>query len=255
MRTHGRTDVLLDYARLIEDHSIVLDHFIDEEDWSNALTTLASTRDLELYYRSAHELLCHVPEETVQQLMRRPELDPARLLPSLLLPSHPNASQHIKRYLSWLVKQGTSTVDSSIHNTLLALHVSDGTELSFLEETETEEPAYDLEHALRLCLAAKRTQACAVIYGKMSMYESAVDVALDVGDLDLAKTHADRAADHEDEFLRKKLWKKIAGKLVKDKHDIQEYAHFHAILHRRSAFANELCWTLQGHEIPRNRRP
>lgn len=219
IRSHGRTDVLLDYARLIGSHSVVLDHFVEEEDWTNALSTLAVVEDLELYYAYAHELLCHAPSETVQQFMRRPQLDPHRLLPSLLLPTTPEASKDIKRYLTWVVKQGD--VDSAIYNTLLALHIADGTELPFLEAEDSE---YDLEHALRVCLSAKRFQACAVIYGKMNMYESAVDLALDVGDLDLAKTYADRAVDHEDEFLRKKLWKKIAGRLVKDKHDIQECA-------------------------------
>lgn len=218
MRTHGRTDILLDYARLVSDHALVMKHYLEEEDWSNALKTLAVTHNLELYYTHAHELLCNAPSETIEQFMRRPELDVARLLPSLLLPSHPDASSEIKKYLTWAVSQGTAT-DSSIQNTLLALHVADGTELAFLE---ADNPGYDLEHALRLCLSSKRTQACTVIFGKMQMYESAVDLALDNGDLELAKTYADKAAEQDDEMLRKKLWRKIAGKLVQERHDISE---------------------------------
>lgn len=195
----------------------MVEHYMDEEDWSNALKTLAVTSNLELYYRYAHELLCYAPAETVEQFQRRPQLDATRLLPSLLLPSHPEANQSIKRYLQWLITRGNK--EPTIHNTLLALHLADGTELPFLE---SEDAGYDLEHALRLCLSAKRTQACAVIYGKMNMYESAVDLALDVGDLEIAKTYADRAIDQDDEFLRRKLWKKIAAKLVAEKHDIQE---------------------------------
>lgn len=48
-----------------------------------------------------------------------------------------------------------------------------------------------------------------------------MDLALDKGDLELAKTNADRPED--DDILRKKLWLKIAKYVVQEKHDIKSY--------------------------------
>ena len=60
-----------------------------------------------------------------------------------------------------------------------------------------------------------------LIYSKMGLYEDSVDLALDKGDLELAKTNADRPED--DDILRKKLWLKIAKYVVQEKHDIKSY--------------------------------
>jgi len=89
------------------------------------------------------------------------------------------------------------------------------------DDPVTERPYYDLDYALRLCKANGKTQACVLIYSKMGLYEDSVDLALDKGDLELAKTNADRPED--DEILRKKLWLKIAKYVVQEKHDIKSY--------------------------------
>lgn len=84
----------------------------------------------------------------------------------------------------------------------------------------TGKPYYDLDYALRLCKQTGRTQPCVHIYAKMGLWESSVDLALEKGDLELAKINADMPPD-EDRQLRKRLWLKIAKYVVQDKQDIK----------------------------------
>jgi hypothetical protein len=56
----------------------------------------------------------------------------------------------------------------------------------------------------------------------MGLWENSVDLALEKGDLELAKINADMPED--DRQLRKKLWLKIARYVVQDKKDIKSYA-------------------------------
>lgn len=83
---------------------------------------------------------------------------------------------------------------------------------------------YDLDYALRLCKQRNRLQACVHIYAKMGMWEESVDLALEMGELELAKGNVERV--EEDEVLRKKLWRKVARYVVQDKKDIKTYAVF-----------------------------
>jgi hypothetical protein len=53
----------------------------------------------------------------------------------------------------------------------------------------------------------------------MGMYDSSVDLALQKGDLELAKINADRPED--DDVLRRKLWLKIAKYVVQEQKDIK----------------------------------
>lgn len=85
----------------------------------------------------------------------------------------------------------------------------------------TSRPYYDLDYALRLCKRHNRLQACVHIYAQMEMWEESVELALEMGELELAKINADRPED--DEVLRKKLWLMIAKYVVQDKKDIKTY--------------------------------
>jgi len=62
------------------------------------------------------------------------------------------------------------------------------------------------------------------IYSQMGLWESSVDLALEKGDLELAKLNADKPED--DPQLRKKLWLKIAKFVVQDKKDIKMAMRF-----------------------------
>lgn len=157
-------------------------------------------------------------------------LDPLRLIPSLLQLQHahpdPLSPNQAIRYLNHVVFEQQSTLPT-IHNLLIIFYASsledDGPLLRFLSSAPTDantgKPYYDLDYALRLCKSAGRTQPCVHIYSKMGLWENSVDLALEKGDLELAKINADMPED--DQPLRKKLWLKIARYVVQDKKDIK----------------------------------
>jgi hypothetical protein len=185
--------------------------------------------DLELYYRHAPVLIKKSPKETVDILMRQPSLEVRRLLPALL-PPRPvsvSVSQQIVRYLQFAVVE-LRVADAAVHNALLNYHATspdpdESALLHFLSSSpndpQTARPLYDLDYALRVCKANKRLQACIHIYSEMVLYESSVDLALQNGDIELAKINADKPVD--DDLLRKKLWLKVARHVVHDKQDIK----------------------------------
>ncbi|KAI6153732.1 Pep3/Vps18/deep orange family-domain-containing protein [Pisolithus tinctorius] len=235
---HGRTDMLLFFATIVGDHEYVIQHWVLEEEWSKAIDALNRQSDLELYYRFGTVLTRHAPKEMVDAWLRQPALDPLRLIPSLLQLQHAPrdalSSNQAVRYLNHVVFQQSNT-SSIIHNLLVTFHAilspapsDDGPLLRFLTTAPcdplTGKPYYDLDYALRLCKGAGRIQACVHIYAKMELYENSVDLALQKGDLELAKVNADMP--ESDLPLRKKLWLKIARYVVQDKKDIKSAMRF-----------------------------
>jgi vacuolar protein sorting-associated protein 18 len=173
----------------------------------------------------------HAPGDTVDSWLKQPSLDPHRLIPALLQQQHTPrdalSPNHAIRYLNHLVfdRQNLSSI---IHNLLITFYAStasgdDAGLLRFLSTAPsdplTRKPYYDLDYALRICKQAHRTQACVHIYAKMGLWENSVDLALEKGDLELAKINADMPDD--DQPLRKKLWLKIARYVVEEKKDIK----------------------------------
>jgi vacuolar protein sorting-associated protein 18 len=193
-----------------------------------------------MYYRFGPVLMRQAPKDTVDSWLRQPLLDPLRLIPSLLqlqhIPRDPLSPNQALRFLNHIIfeQHNTSPV---IHNLLITFFASpspsqslslqsaqdDGPLLRFLSTAPsdpiTDKPYYDLDYALRLCKQTGRTQPCVHIYSKMGLWENSVDLALEKGDLELAKLNADKP--EEDQPLRKKLWLKIARYVVQDKKDIK----------------------------------
>ncbi|KAG6381063.1 Pep3/Vps18/deep orange family-domain-containing protein [Boletus reticuloceps] len=234
IQSHGRTDMLLFYATIVGDHERVIQHWILEEGWLKAIDTLNRQSDLELYYRFGPVLTRHAPKAMVDAWLKQLALDPLRLIPSLLqlqhLPPDPLVPNQAVRYLNHVIFNRHNT-SSTVHNLMVTFHASssstppgdDGHLLRFLMTAPsnplTGKPYYDLDYALRLCKKAGRIQPCVHIYSKMGLYENSVDLALQKGDLELAKINADMPED--DPQLRKKLWLKIARYVVQDKKDIK----------------------------------
>lgn len=171
----------------------------------------------------------HAPKETVDSWLRRPTLSSRRLVPALLQQQNRTTidNNQAVRYLNSVIFDHSST-DTIIYNLLLTLYAADpdpdnSSLLRFLtacpDDPITERPYYDLDYALRLCKEHGRVQPCVHIYSKLGLYESSVDLALEKGDLDLAKINADRPED--DDILRKKLWLKIARYVVTEQKDIK----------------------------------
>ena len=182
------------------------------------------------------------PKETVDSWLRQRALDPLRLVPALLrlysLPRDPVSPNQAIRYLNHVIfEQGNTS--PTIHNLMITFYASapsaakpsadadadeDGPLMRFLSSAPadplTGKPYYDLDYALRLCKETKRMQPCVHIYAKMGLWESSVDLALQKGDIELAKANADMPPE-EDRQLRKRLWLKIAKYVVQTKQDIK----------------------------------
>jgi vacuolar protein sorting-associated protein 18 len=194
--------------------------------------------DLELYYRHASVLLQHIPTATVDSWLRQPALDPLRLIPALLQLQHqprdPLVPNQVIRYLNNVIFQ-QHNISPIVHNLLITFYASpsfgedERALLRFLSTVPKDmisaKPYYDLDYALRICKENGRIGPCITLYAEMGLWENSVDLALQKGDLDLAKHNADRA-EEEDVRLKKKLWLKIAKYVVQDKKDIKSYVLF-----------------------------
>ncbi|TFY65613.1 hypothetical protein EVG20_g5479 [Dentipellis fragilis] len=233
---HGRIDMYLHYATLIGDHERAAEHWILEEDWLKAIEVISRQPSLDLYYRFASVLMRNAAKETVDVWLRQPALDPLKLVPALLqfqqAPRDPLSPNHAARFLNTVIFDQHNT-SPTIHNLLITFYASSPTEddgplLRFLSNAPVDplngKPYYDLDYALRLCSEAGRIQPCVHIYSQMGLWESSVDLALEKGDLELAKINADKPED--DQQLRKKLWLKIAKFVVQDKKDIKMAMRF-----------------------------
>ncbi|WOO79548.1 Vacuolar protein sorting-associated protein 18 [Vanrija pseudolonga] len=230
---HGRTDLYLFYAELNKDHDKVVEHWIAEEEWTKAIDVLSRQDDIDLYYRFASLLIRNVPKETVDAWIKQQALSPRRLIPALLnQKSEPLETNQAVRYLEHVIHRQGST-DSTIYNLLLTIYASDPNPddaplLRFLssvpDDPVTDRPYYDLDYALRLCKTHGRIRPCVQIYSRMGLYESSVNLALERGDIELAKVHADKP--EEDDALRRKLWLKIGKYVVQEKGDIKEAMKF-----------------------------
>ncbi|ODN76696.1 hypothetical protein L202_05330 [Cryptococcus amylolentus CBS 6039] len=235
IESHGRTDLYLFYANLEKDHGQIVEYYVTEEKWLKAIDVLSRQTSIDLYYRFASILMRHAPRETVDSWIRQPSLSPRRLIPALLQQhqrSEPISANHAVRYLSHAIHHQGCT-DTTIYNLLLTLYASDPDAddaplLRFLsscpDDPETEKPYYDLDYALRTCKLHNRIHACVLIYSKLGLYESSVDLALEKGDLELAKENADKPED--DEALRKKLWLRVARYVVQEQKDIKSAMRF-----------------------------
>jgi len=181
IQSHGRTDMYLFYATLICHLERVVEHWILEEDWVKAIDAINRQSNLELYYQFGPVLMRNAPRETVDSWIRQPALDPLRLVPALLQ-----------------FQLAPRDPLSPNQATRYLNHV-------IFEQQNTSSTLHNLVIALH--------------YSQRGFWEGSVDLALEKGDLELAKLNADKPED--DPHLRKKLWLKIAKFVVQDKKDIK----------------------------------
>jgi hypothetical protein len=224
--SHGREDELLYYANAVNDYNFVLSYWVQRERWSEALKVLQRQTDADVFYRYSSVLMTHAATELVEILMRQSNLKPRNLIPALLeydqnYKGPPSQNQAI-RYLLHVVNQLGST-DSAVHNTLVSMYAShpskDESALLAYIESQGDEPKFDPDFALRLCIQHHRVLSCAHIYTSMGQYVQAVDLALSHDEVDLASIIANRAMSNPP--LRKKLWLAIAKKVISQSNGIK----------------------------------
>lgn len=154
---------------------------------------------------------------------------PTSLLNNSLLPYRLQKHEVI-RYLEYCLFN-LKLDDKVLHNYLLALYGSiDEKKLEeFLDfkrdEDDSDEINYDPKYVLRICSGNPNLKAASVlIYTKMGLFEEAIDLALTF-DVELAKKIAYKSSDRDEE-LEKKLWLKIAEKVVSNETDMKKITEF-----------------------------
>ena len=95
--------------------------------------------------------------------------------------------------------------------------------LSYLQ-AQGDEPRYDPDFALRLCIQHHRTLSCVHIYTSMEQYLPAVDLALSHNEVELAVVIADRPMTQP--ALRKRLWLAVARKVISQATSIKSAIEF-----------------------------
>ena len=219
MNSHGRESELLFFATNINDHTYVLNYWINLENWPRAIESLYKQTSPEVFYKTASVLLTHAPRETVNVWVQQRELDPTKLTPALLqynesVQTTLEENQAV-RYLRFAIDQ-LGSMDPSVHNALISIyasHTSADEKLLFnYLHSQPNPPYYDVDFALRLCLQFHRVRSGVYIYISMELYEQGVSLALDHAEFELAMTVADTP--NEDSTRRKKLWLSIAEKVI-----------------------------------------
>lgn len=229
--SHAREEELLYFANAINDYNYVLSYWVQRERWMEALDVLKKQTDPEVFYRYSSVLMTHVAHDLVEIIMRHPDLKPRNIIPALLDYDRNFSGTLFQnqaiRYLQYVINQLQSP-DPAVHNTLVSIYAAhpnkdEAALLSYLE-SQGDEPRFDPDFALRLCIQHKRTLSCVHIYTNMGQYIQAVDLALSHNEVEYASIIADRPMSNP--VLRKKLWLAIARKVISQSNGIKTAIEF-----------------------------
>ncbi|KAI0402598.1 vacuolar protein sorting protein-like protein DigA [Xylaria palmicola] len=229
--SHAREEELLFFANAIHDYNYELSYWVQRERWNEALNVLKKQTDPDVFYRYSSVLMTHAANDLVEILMRHAKLEPRKIIPALLDYnrnfSGPLSQNQALRYLQYVINQLQST-DAAVHNTLVSIYASHESKsesglLAYLE-SQGDEPNFDPDFALRLCIQHKRTLSCVHIYTNMGQYIQAVDLALSHNEIEYASIIADRPTSNPP--LRKKLWLAVARKVISQSNGIKTAIEF-----------------------------
>ncbi|KAK5733926.1 tethering complex subunit [Elasticomyces elasticus] len=236
--SHGREEELLFFANVVEDYNYVIAYWVQRERWTEAMAVLKRQTTPEMFYRYSTVLMAQqsVAVELAEVLMRQQGLEVKKLIPALLNynrivgGSVPLAQNQAVRYLLFCVNHAESK-EPAVHNTLISLYAAhpgkdESALLGYLQtQADLHQQCYDADFALRLCRAHGRVRSAVHIFVGMGCFGEAVELALKYEDdgedaggkgwgryVELAADVADRPGN--DEALRKKLWLKVAKKVI-----------------------------------------
>lgn len=259
----GCTELWIAYARILHDINKLVQHWIDQKQWNEALHALSAQSKMDLYYESSMVLMQHVPEATIQCWQKCDQLDIERLIPALLqYTPAPNESDVVLMYLQHVIDVQGSKSPAAHKLRLSRLCERASYRPALLKFIEYASPdALDLSFALRLCSKAGCREACVRIYARMQQYENAVHLALEADDIDLACSCADLAACGP-AGLQRELWLQCAKHVVQtqtsmedamafllrtDLLTVEDILPFFPDFSVIDGFKTEICDTLEGY--------
>lgn len=221
--SHGDHHNLTTLTTINEDYEDVIKHYIEQNEFEDALETLKIQKRADLIYIYAPIVMEELPKDTIQMLMDRGRsFNVVKLLPTLLCVKSDKHRMEVVRYLEFAI-HSLSIRDQSIHNYLIQLYAKykDTRKLMNYLETQGKEVSmiqYDVHYALRLCKEFEIKEACVFLYCLLEFYQQAVDLALTFN-LQLAHQTASQPTDSD---VRRKLWLIIAEHEIAGKENIQE---------------------------------
>lgn len=204
-----------------------------KNNFHEALEVLKSQNNKELYYQFTPILMKEVPKLVVKTLIEQGRhLKPIKLLPAFVNCDEEYQCIEVIKYLEFCIDK-LKNPEKAIHNLLLSLYAKYNTQklMDYLNSQGQDiimvnyklffifvlkrkkillmQVNYDVHFALRLCKEKQLTEACVQLFGLLSLWEEAVDLALTIN-VDLAK-HIANQPPQDDVELRKKLWLKIGN--------------------------------------------
>ncbi|XP_019530422.3 vacuolar protein sorting-associated protein 18 homolog [Aedes albopictus] len=219
MASHGDSHNLAALTTIHQDYESVIQQYINQNRFDDALAVLRAQSRQELIYKYAPIIMEELPTETIGVLINQGKrLDPIKLIPSLLCLESPKHITEIVKYLEFCI-HSSHCAEPAVHNYLIQLyseHFRDKL-LTFLETQgkELSMISYDAHYALRICLKHQIRDACVFLQTLLDMWIPAVELALNF-DIQLAKHTASQPTDKN---LRKKLWLIIAEKEIRGKQE------------------------------------
>ncbi|KAL0245373.1 hypothetical protein GEMRC1_009452 [Eukaryota sp. GEM-RC1] len=220
--SHGRVDELVYFANLVEDYKQVVDLLLQEGRYEEALDTITATRKIEYLYKYSAILMREIPSLVIKTWYSLPNLDPTKLIPSLLLISSDESTTLLTSavlYLETQIRDDFGKIVPAIVNLLLSFYaeLDDNQRLiAFLSDSDISS-AVDLQYALRICSSRSKLEASVRVYSVLGLYEEAVTLALQSNDVTLAQENANMGGANDPE-LKKKLWLKIAKTVIASNH-------------------------------------
>lgn len=211
MASHGDTYNLNILTTINKDYESVINQYINQGNFNDALLILRKQNKPELYYKYCPILMEVIPKETVQALIiQEKRLQPKKLLPTLICL---NSDEHINetiKYLEFAIYKMCIT-DVAIHNFLIKLYAKyKQDKLEMYLESEGRDITmihYNVYYALRVCEEHQCRTACVFLQCLLELWYSAVELALTF-DSKLAQETASQPTDTE---LKRKLWLKIGN--------------------------------------------
>uniref|UniRef100_A0AAG5DYN6 Vacuolar protein sorting-associated protein 18 homolog n=2 Tax=Anopheles atroparvus TaxID=41427 RepID=A0AAG5DYN6_ANOAO len=224
MAAYGDTHNLTALTTINQDYESVINQYINQSRYEDALAVLSAQNRPELVYQYAPIVMEVLPTATVDMLIAQGHrLDPMRLMPTLLCLESPLHAQQTVRYLEFCI-HSRGCAESPIHNYLIQLYGTYCPDrlLTFLETQgrDTTMVHYDPHYALRISLRHGIQPASVFLQCLLEMWVPAVRLALTFPDVDAGRALARQTASMPaDRNLRKRLWLLIAEHEIRGTRD------------------------------------
>lgn len=153
MASHGDNFNLTSLTTVNKDFESVINQYITQAKFSDALATLRSQNKHDLYYKYCPILMVEIPKDTITAIIGQGKrLDPIKLLPTLVCMDGDEHRNEVIRYLEFCI-HSLGCSQQSIHNFLVKLYAQHPNDklMTYLE-TQSKDISlvhYDVHYALR----------------------------------------------------------------------------------------------------------